>query len=1481
MFNMSKNLGLFALVCALAGLAGCGGGSGTDNKKVDLTVCTGTDVILADGSCGAAPPPPPCPEGEIRPSPEQACVKSDFIMPTMPATVADDEAVIYINKASATKDFSGYSLYTWQECSATWLNPSNPDANNADNWASETINPISSTPDTADPIYGGYFIVKLRPGGTCGSFIIRTPGKATQSANLKIQTATTGSPFDRRYFVIENASSGLVNARTSDVPICVNDVCKAYEKPALAISGLSAHWISPTTIVWDSNVTNAQLYVANDDAKITANLDGTVAGGTLVANLSASTMTADELAAVPQLSAFHAYSIDVDSEDVKSLLKKELVIVGELDGAKVGTRIQNYAVLDALYTPGDNDANEQPLGVTYSGNNVTVSVWAPTAQNVELRLFSSTRTPTVDGALGTYPSIATKQMAWDSNTGIWSYTGTKAELDRKYYRFRVKGYNYLTNSTNTLEVSDPSAVSLSADGYHSQIVNLNDSDIKPAGWDDQVVPTVDSFEAMSIYETHVRDFSILDASTPAAHRGKYLAFTDTDSAPVQHLKSLQEAGLTHIHLLPVNDGSSIRESAGKKYNLDTLAKDLCNGVPTASICVKGASFPNANKTIREILQSYSGDSEDARKLMASLKGVDSFNWNYDPQFYNAPEGSYSTDPDGVARILEMREMNLALHNLGLRVVYDVVYPHMAAAGIASANATFDKIVPGYYFRYDSTTGNIVNDTGAGADTATEHVMMGKFLSDSVVQWAEQYKVDGFRFDQSGYIPKSVLVNAYDAVKAVDPDNYFYAEAWTAGGSNASARVAELSAQVPLAGTGIGTFNDRIRDPLRNLAMVNGGELNAIRAGLTGNLAAFNLLSKSGKTISAATVRAYNVDPQEAINYVEKHDGLTLWDWMHLPNALPANTDVDSRVRIQDMILSVPVLSQGVPFIQMGSDLLRSKSMDHNSYNSGDWFNYVDFTKQTNNWMVGLPVEHSATDAQILAAFADPMSKPTPELIQKSSDVFKEFLAISKSKLFSLQTAEEVLDRVGFHDGGTTQVPNVIVMSIDDGVGTVAGTASTPRADLDPDVDAVVVVFNGTNAEITRKISTATGFTLHTIQQNSADATVQSAHFAEGTGADAGKGLFTVPAYTTAVFVKVQTGAQGAGLLSTITSGYEPPVPYGDTSIYVRGEVTTPNWSTANYTNELVYEGGGVYSVSLDLVPGTYQFKVASADWSTVDRGAASGAVTLGSPKTLAAGAGNLSVTIATAGNYRFELNALDAAAPILTVSNADVFSGTAIYVRGEITTPNWSTANSTNQLLHKGNSVYAVDMTLNPGTYQFKVASADWSTVDRGVAGGDTLVTLGEVKDMQVGGSNASVTITTTALYHFELNARNPSTPTIKVVDQDVFKGTPIYVRGTVTTPNWSLADATNQLAYVGNGIYSTPNINLAAGSYEFKVASADWSTVDRGVSSTNAAATVSTPKTMQVGGSNATLVIATPGNYKFELSTADPEAPIITVKPQ
>lgn len=1470
------------LLFAVFALAGCGGGSGTDNKKTDLPTCRDPQVILDNGTCGDPRPPfelPACPEGQVRNG--AVCVVPDFPVPErLPGA---NEVVIYVNLDSADKNsaFAGYNLHLWQDCGNGW-GTSVTDAKGS-TYAIPTTwpnGPGVASKDTGDagvrhdPYYGAFFVIPTSELGTCGNFIIKTPGGAAQTGDLQVSIKRDGGDFDRMAWVIVNTDN-MRNSRSSTIPICINDVC-SLERPLLSITDVEAHWISPRTIIWNREFdANKKVEIYNSTAGgMSAAADGSLQGGQLLATLnSARPMTAEEQALVPHLATYVAYDLpaSVSTDAIKSALKDELLILGRYDsveendaGAMVtvergrATRIQLPHVLDALYTAGASDADEAKLGVSYS-NGVGVSVWSPTAQKMELRIYDGEPLRVAD----------TKEMQWDAATGIWSYTGSAAELDRKFYRFRVTAYSAITKKVQRLEVTDPYSISLSENSRHSQFVNLDDADLKPAGWDNHTVPEVVSPEAMSIYEGHVRDFSINDQSTPEAYRGKYLAFTQTNSAPVEHLRALKNAGLTHVHLLPSNDSSSINEDEGAQVNLDSYIFELCEKVANKSAVSACDGSVSNGATVRSVLEGFDPQSDKARSLLSAIADLDGFNWGYDPQHFNAPEGSYATDAQGFARVKEMREMNMALHNLGLRVVMDVVYPHTISSGFEAANSVFDKVVPGYYYRANPATAEPETGTFAGPDTATEHRMMGKFVADSVVQWAQQYKVDGFRFDQSGYMPKSVLVDAYDAVKAVDPDNYFYAEAWTPAGGTSGDRIVERSTQAALAGTGIGTFNDRMRNPLQRLSLIRGENVDAVRAGLAGNLSAFKLKTKSGAVINAETVGAYNLDPQEAINYVDKHDNETLWDWMHRPDALPADMSIENRVRISSLTSSIPLLSQGVPFIHMGNDLLRSKSMSPNSYNAGDWFNAVDFTKQSNNWAVGLPPElrDGVTDDYVKTLFANTNTKAMPNHISQASSVFNEFLSIaSGSPLFSLQTAEQVMDRVGFHDGGKSQVAGLIVMSIDDGVGTV-GDSGSARADLDPAVNAIVVVINGTASTQNAMVKTAAGFALHSTQQLSADSVVRTASFA---AADGG-GTFSVPAYTTAVFVKAQSGAQGEGLSATATIGSSVAVPYGDTALYVRGGVSPAGWD-ATAVNRMTYEGDGIYTALLTVTAGTHNFKVAEANWSSPNLGS-NQTIEIGGTITLAQGSNdNITINVPADGQYRFELDASSSTtAPTLRVVDPETWKGTPVYLRGTVTASQWN-ADAGNLLAYEGNSVYAISVAMTPGDYMFKVASSDWSTVNMGSS---SSVTLGESITLEQGSnSNINFTVAVAGTYRFEIDARNAAAPTVKVYREDLFAATPIYLRGEVTAAGWGDTNATNNLVYQGKGIYAL-TVTMAAGTYQFKVAETNWSNPNLG----GGAVVLGEPGEL-VQGSNDNLSITIPsaGDYRFTVDTSSPNAITLTV---
>jgi hypothetical protein len=607
-------------------------------------------------------------------------------------------------------------------------------------------------------------------------------------------------------------------------------------------------------------------------------------------------------------------------------------------------------------------------------------------------------------------------------------------------------------------------------------------------------------------------------------------------------------------------------------------------------------------------------------------------------------------------------------------------------------------------------------------------------------------------------------------------------------------------------------------------------------------------------------------------------------------------------------------------------------MDRDSYDSGDWFNRVDFTQMNNNWHVGLPIADKNEGAwdTISALFANPETAVVADDIQFASDVFNEFLRIrSGSPLFRLTSGQDVIDRVGFHNIGQRQTQGLVVMSIDDGTGLV---------DLDPSVDAVVVVVNGSGSEQTAEVNTASGFQLHSVQQDSVDAVVKTASFADG--------AFTVPAYTTAVFVKPQGDSQGDGLAADATSGAADVVPYGSTTVYVRGQMN--EWGTGN---AFYYGGGGVYTADIYLEAGSYEFKVASEDWSTVDFGSEVGeeAVVLGDVKTLVASGANMTVTIEEADTYTFAIDALDPAAPLLIVVQKVPFGSNTILLRGGMN--DWG---ESTPLTYEGGGIYRVTFPLTAGTYPFKVATADWSTVNLGGLDNDsTDVVVGEPRTVvhDANPPNLSLTVDADGDYDFVIDGRYAARPTLYVLpsndfdgdgtlnaddndhdndgtlnaddafpydpsetadsdgdgvgdNEDVFPDDPteqfdsdgdgigdnadtgdpvdpdavpygdtvVLLRGDMNA--WG---TDTEFSYDGSQRYSVM-VALDAGIYQFKIADADWADVNFGA----ADATEIAPGgslTLGAGGDNLSLTIAEAGNYVFALDAAVAESPVLSVR--
>jgi pullulanase len=563
------------------------------------------------------------------------------------------------------------------------------------------------------------------------------------------------------------------------------------------ISQRSAHWVAQDTIAWDVEDAPGTQYFFHYDplgGAFSLGFDGISGGEAVPLTVDPNGFSDEIVAKFPHLQNLTALKFSEEDLSVARIALKGQIAVSaqDADGQTLNAAgLQIPGVLDDLY-PYDGD-----LGVTFSDGVPTLTLWAPTARQVRLHLFN-------DANPNTAAEIVT--MRPTPGNGTWSITG-EPDWAGKYYLYEVQVYVPTESSVQTNLVTDPYSFSLATNSTRSQIVDLTDPATMPTGWTEVVKPGVAAPEDIVIYELHVRDFSVNDASVPEALRGTYSAFTVLDSNGMQHLAALSEAGLTHLHLLPTFDIATIDEDKSTWTS---------------------PSF--------EELASLPADSEEQQALIGALRDQDPFNWGYDPFHYSVPEGSYAVNPEGISRIVEYRDMVRALNEIGLQVVVDVVYNHTNASGQAE-NSVLDRIVPGYYHRL-SSTGRVETSTCC-QNTATEHDMMRKLMVDSVVTWAVAYKIDAFRFDLMGHHMKEDMLAVRAALDAltleehgVDGKNiYVYGEGWDFGEVGGNAR-GENATQFNLAGTGIGTFSDRLRDAARGGSPFGGQTEQGFLNGLT-------------------------------------------------------------------------------------------------------------------------------------------------------------------------------------------------------------------------------------------------------------------------------------------------------------------------------------------------------------------------------------------------------------------------------------------------------------------------------------------------------------------------------------------------------------------------------------------------------------------------------------------------------------------------
>lgn len=842
----------------------------------------------------------------------------------------------------------------------------------------------------------------------------------------------------------------------------------------------------------------------------------------------------------PHLADFQAYKVDLSASQTKAWLKQQLLVVG-LDKSQQAQKVsfvQTGAVIDALYTQSENDADEvKDLGASVTENGVSFKLWAPTAHNVELKIV------TVDENLSIASSPLLLTMLEDPHTGVWSVKGNES-LKGAYYQYKISVYHPESKKVETLITTDPYSLSLSTNSEFSQVVDLNDSATQPNNWLNHSVPTVKNVEDNIFYETHIRDFSGDDSAlSNGEYRGKYKAFSEQESHGIRHLKALKKAGLNNIHLLPTYDLATINEDDAQSVDINNTVAQVKNKVcdiePNITLCTAYFTNFSEEQSLKSLLNSFDVNGEQAQKIVSELRQFDNFNWGYDPLHYTVPEGSYALNPHGKSRLVEFREMIQSIHRLGFRVIMDVVYNHTYQFGLKE-KSVLDKIVPNYYHRLNVITGEVEQSTCyTCGNTATERVMMAKLMSDSLVTWARDYKIDGFRFDLMGHQTKNAMLAARDAVREVDADTYFYGEGWNFGEVANNSRFVQAS-QLELGGTEIGTYSDRLRDAVRgggnntrdsqgigngllikpNERQVQGPltqeknqqeynlRMDQLRVGLAGNLSNFPLYRVNGKQVLGKDIpygdqpTGYALDPADTINYVSKHDNQTLWD--NSQYRLPFDVSTQDRIRMHLQSLSFVLYSQGIPFLHMGTEFMRSKSFLRDSYDYGDWFNCVDFSKDHNNYNVGLPPSDKDQDNWPLIKEVLKGHQGRDHVVAKdiefSAKIFEEMIALRMSSpLFRLTTANDIIDKVSFLNSNNEQL-GLLVMKIDDNKGKP----------VDNNINSLLVIFNTLIKTQDFVYAGAESYQLHSIQQQSGDEVIKYSKV--------NKGGFTVPALSSVVFV---------------------------------------------------------------------------------------------------------------------------------------------------------------------------------------------------------------------------------------------------------------------------------------------------------------------------------------------------------------------------
>ncbi|MDX9883755.1 MAG: type I pullulanase [Prolixibacteraceae bacterium] len=508
------------------------------------------------------------------------------------------------------------------------------------------------------------------------------------------------------------------------------------------------------------------------------------------------------------------------------------------------------------------------LGVFFSEGHLSVKIWAPTARSVEFRIYENS----------TWGHTMRVENLMPSENGTWSLW-LKGNFKNLYYTLKVDDGEPLD------EVPDMYARAVGTNGKRGLI--FDPAETHPEDWEnDRPVSCENPVDAI-IYELHVRDFSV-DPASGFLHKGKFLAFTEDglvnafgEKIGIAHLREL---GITHVHLLPVNDFYSVDEAnPGAQYN-----------------------------------------------------------WGYDPLHYNAPEGSYSGNPDNLSRIIELKKLVQSLHRNGIGAILDVVYNHTGY----TRRSVFNQTVPGYFYR-QNRTGGFANASGCGNEIASERAMVRKYIADSLCYWAREYHVDGFRFDLMGIFDIETMNHIRAKLDEINPSIILYGEGWTADKSPLDEKYRAVKKNVSRLNR-IAVFNDDLRDALK------GNNFDGRSKGFASGLTLREEQLKFGMVAACfhpqityhfveSSDQPWAMEPWQCVNYVSCHDNYTLFDKLALSSPGAGEEELRRMICLAGAII---LTSQGIPFLHAGSEMARTKKGDHNSYKSPDSINKIEWDRKS-------------------------------------------------------------------------------------------------------------------------------------------------------------------------------------------------------------------------------------------------------------------------------------------------------------------------------------------------------------------------------------------------------------------------------------------------------------------------------------------------------------------------------------------------------